>query len=286
MSFKPQDIIEKGDDVLLQFKGTDSKLLAKVLQILAKNTIDGKVNIPNKDLALIEEILYDTLKESDYSDKANQYLGLFVKLQESMIKEQIEVNRLKRAEIEKLWSDDTARQKISEKVLYDLSEVGLKKNYITGLAEAIREQNYFNRTIEEATEILRSKMDGYTENYLRGTVKDSLSMYDGAFQDKIRVTYGFENILYVGNVIETTRPICTRLRKDLKGRFSVEQLKKEVDNYCPQGKPSESKITYSTVSGKEYTKKKGAGMYEGTTIDNFSQFKGGHECRHRALPTR
>ena len=286
MSYSPEDIIKLGDDIILQFGKVDSKLLAKILQILANNTKDGKINIPNQDLAIIEDILFDELKSSEYGNKANEYLALFSKLQDSMIAEQVEINKLKRKELNDLWLNDEVRKKISDKVIYDLGEAGIKKAYINGLAEAIREQNYFNRKLSEATEILRTKMNGYTENYLRSTVMDSMRMYDGAFQDKIKVVYDFKNIRFIGNIIETSRPICTHLRNDLKGKFSVEQLKLVLDDYCPNGNPSEKKITYKTVSGKEYTQKKGAGMHNGTTIDNFGQFAGGWQCRHRVIYTR
>jgi hypothetical protein len=102
----------------------------------------------------------------------------------------------------------------------------------------------------------------------------------------VRVAYELKDIIYVGNTIENTRPICAHLRDTLKGRITGEQLKQTLAEYCPNGIPSKKKITYTTVKGDEHTARKGSGMIEGTRYDNFAQLRGGYGCRHEAIWVR
>ena len=58
--------------------------------------------------------------------------------------------------------------------------------------------------------------DEYTNRYLRQTSNDALSQYQGAMNDAVRVAYDLSDLIYVGNTIETTRPICAHLRDNKK----------------------------------------------------------------------
>jgi hypothetical protein len=115
---------------------------------------------------------------------------------------------------------------------------------------------------------------------------DSLSQYDGAMNKMIADVYEFDNFIYVSNTIETSRPFCIHMRDDLGGRFSKDQLKIALNEYCPAGDPSDQTIEYKTHSGEVKRGKKGSGMIKGTTVENFVQLRGGYGCRHRCIPTR
>jgi hypothetical protein len=283
----PEEIIKKGDSYLYSTTDLDKRMYKRLIKFLSSHTLGGKVNISNEDLAVLEDIIYNEVKDSDYQKNIGNYLGLLNALENAISEQQYEINRIKAQKIRDLWRGNDLRVKLQDKIIYDLGQGGIKDYFVKGLSQVVKDASFFNLTIDDAVEKLSKVLidDDYTNRYIRQTANDALSQYQGAINDAVAVAYELDDILYIGNVIETSRPICSHLRDDLKGRIAKEQLIKVLNDYCPNGVPSESKITYTTVSGETHTKKKGSGMIEGTRYDNFRQLKGGYGCRHEAVPT-
>lgn len=285
---KPSEIIEKGDTILYSINDLDKRMYKRLVKFLANNTLGGKVNISNEDLAQIEDIIYDEVKSSDYEENISKYLLLLNKLEDAISQQQFEINRIKAQNIKDLWNGDILKTKLRDKIVYDLGVGGIKDYFVKGIAEVIREANYFNLTIDDAIDKLGKVLidDEYTKRYLNQTSRDTLSQYQGAINDAVRVAYELKDILYIGNTIEATRPVCAHLRDTLKGKITSEQLKQTLSEYCPNGIPSDKRITYTTVNGDEHNAKKGSGMIEGTRFENFGQLRGGYACRHEAIWVR
>lgn len=283
LSQLPISITSKGDTILGEFKDFDSKIYAKIIQLLAKNVTDGKIFLSNEDLANIDDIINGVLKSGDYGLFAQNYYDLFDKMDNAIIAEQEKINNLKSNELNKFWKGSVSNMAIRERVKYDFLGEGFSKNFVNGIAEAVREQSFFNKTISEASEILKIKLVDQSafKKYVNNTARDLLSQYDGAFNDEVGKKYEFKNLLFIGNLIETSRPFCSHIINDFNGRISVEQMKAELDIYCPNGTPSQVKIKFK---GSEV--KRGSGMIEGTKIENISKLKGGNGCRHRILYKR
>lgn len=286
----PEQIILDGDKLLEQMAGVDERLLNKVIEFISLNTKEGKVQISDEDLANLEDILYAEVKDSAYEEKLVNYLGLFDAMFNAISHEQARVNNLKINAINELWSNAENNQDIINKVKYDLGQQGVKNVIIKGIADAVRETNYFNLDYKSAVTKLRElikpttgEQQTYTQRYLEQTAKDALNQYDGAVQDKVRTTYGFKNVMYVGNSIETSRPFCVHLRDELGGKISRDDLEKALKEYCPNGQPSDQYVTFEVPHKGKVKKKRGSGMIEGTTLDNFAQMRGGYGCRHRAI---
>lgn len=285
---KPSEIIDKGDTILYSINDLDKRMYKRLVKFLANNSLGGKVNITNEDLAQIEDIIYDEVKSSEYEENIAKYLMLLNKLEDAISQQQFDINRIKAQNIKDLWNGDVLKTKLRDKIVYDLGANGIKDYFVKGIAEVVREANYFNLTIDDAIDRLGKVLidDEYTNRYLQQTSRDALSQYQGAINDAVRVAYELKDIIYVGNTIESTRPICAHLRDTLKGKITGEQLKQTLDEYCPNGIPSKKKITYTTVKGDEHTASKGSGMIEGTRYDNFAQLRGGYGCRHEAIWVR
>lgn len=279
----PINVISKGDAILGSFKDFDSKIYAKLIQLLAKNATDGNVFISNEDLANVEDIINGVLKTGDYGLFAQNYYDLFDKLDSAIIEEQAKLNNLKSNDLNKLWKGSVSNMAIRERVKYDFLGKGFSRNFVNGIAEAVREVGFFNKTISEAVEILKVKLvdESAFKKYVNNTARDLLSQYDGAFNDFVGKKYEFKNLLFIGNLIKTSRPFCSHIINDFNGRISIEQMEKELDIYCPNGKPSQVKIDFNGAQLK-----RGSGMIEGTKIENISELKGGDGCRHRILYVR
>lgn len=280
-----ESLIIGGDKLLIDGipQAIDKKIMKLLLEVIAKNQQDGKVNISNEVLAAIEDDLYNVIKDSNYTELVNEYMTLFVQADNIISKEQARINNLKAANIEQLWKGSGNRERLLSKVVYDLGSGGVKDIFIKGLADAVRQISYVNMTIDQAVDVLMTKIvdNEYTKRYIRTTAMDSLSQYDGAVNQEVKNVYGFSKYVYIGNSIDTSRAICRHLRDDLGGRFDDDMLRSVLQEYCPDGKPSDDSIT---IDKKKY--KKGGGMIEGTVFDNFMQLRGGYGCRHRCLSTK
>lgn len=279
------NIVQQGDDIMFGSFDLDKRMYKTLLSFLAKNTVNGIVSISKEDLAQIEDLIYKEVKDSNYEENVTKYLMLFSKIEDAVSKEQAERNNLKAKAIKDLWNNVDTKTQFLDKVVYDLGQGGIKDYFVKGLAKVVREANYFNLTIDDATAKLSKVLldDDYTKRYIRAVAMDSLNQYAGAINDAVRVAYDLSDLLYIGNVIETTRPICDHIRGTMKGRLTSEQLKETLNKYCPNGIPSDKKITYETVSGEKHTAKMGSGMIEGTNFNNFAQLRGGHGCRHEGV---
>lgn len=261
----------------------DKAILKTIIEVLTKEQKNGKILISNENLAILEDVLYDKIKDSSYTDLAQQYIGLFTQADMLISKEQAEINNLKAKNVRDLWYNSDNRLRFMDKVIYDLGNGGMKDVFIKGLANMVRDISFSNLTVSQGVEAMNKFVveSDYTTRYLRSTVFDALAQYDGAINQEVKQVYGFSNNIYIGNTMENSRPICIHLVKDLSGRFSDAQLKSVLAEYCPNGNPSQD---YITIDDKKY--KKGNGMYEDTFFANFLQKRGGWGCRHRCLATR
>ena len=281
-----EQIIAKGDE-LLQSKDLDKRIFQRLIVYIGKHTEGGIVNISDEDLAVLDDIIYDEVKKSDYEENITSYLKLIDQLDKAISKTQGKVNGLKLAEIDDLWNNSERRQQIIDKVVSDLGGQGVKENFIKKISNTVRDVNFYNLTVDDAvTQLKGLLLEGeYTNSYLKSVATDTLSQYAGAFNDEVKKVYGFKDLIYSGRDIETTRPICHLIHTKYGGKLTGEQLDAILKEYCPNGEPSETMIEYDTVSGKVYKKKKGAGMIKGTRKENFAQLRGGYQCRHVAIWT-
>ena len=86
-------------------------------------------------------------------------------------------------------------------------------------------------------------------------------------------------MIYIGSLIETSRPFCIDMH-DSQKRYSKAEVQKKLDEFIPNGIPSKERITIITNQGKEINTTKGSGMIEFTDIDNITINRGGYGCRH------
>ncbi len=283
-----EKIIAQGDKILTSDFDFDKRIYKRLSLFLSKNSIGGKVSITKEDLAQIEDLIYKEIKDSNYEENISNYLRLFVAIENSVSQQQAEYNRIKSQAIKDLWNSVDKKTFFMDKIVGDLGKSGIQEVFTKGISAVIRDATYFNLTIEDATARLSKVLidDEYTKRYVKGVAMDSLAHYAGAINDALRVAYDLEDILYIGNVIETSRPICDHLAGDLKGRVTSEKLKEALKKYCPNGEPSKTKTTYTTINGVEINAQLGSGMMQGTTFENFGQMRGGHQCRHEAIWVR
>lgn len=280
-------IIDKGDRALQRLKYADKILYKKVLDILENNTNNGIVDLSVITMTQIEDLLLKSLIDSDFFDDIQNYLVLYNSLDIAYIEEQAKVNKLRYSDIQKLINEDLTSKAIRKTTEYALTKQGIQKSYMSAIADLVREQNYYQRPLIEAKKLIKQKLieTSSTLRYVNQVAMDSMRQYDGAFNDKVRDVYDFKSILYIGDLIETSRPFCSHILDVYDGRITIEQMKKALQEYCPNGNPSKA-VIYVEIDGNLVKTTKGAGMFKGTTIKNICQHCGGYNCRHRGMPTK
>ena len=224
----PHDIILKGDNTLFKVGDTlDKKIYARILKFISQNSNYGKVSIDKKELAILDDIILKEIRDSGYNIEVNNYFKLFNELENAISKEQSEINNIKVSKIKELWNDSAQKQFIIEKTVYDLGVNGIKDVFVKAISEVVRDSTFFNLDLETAENKLRKLLvdDEYTTRYLRQTTMDTLSQYDGAINNEVRVTYDFKIMNYITNTIETSRPICVQIHDVLGGKITEQQLK-------------------------------------------------------------
>ena len=234
-----EQIIAKGDE-LLQSKDLDKRIFQRLIVYIGQHTDGGIVNISDEDLAVLDDIIYDEVKKSDYEENITSYLKLIDQLDKAISKTQGKVNGLKLAEIDDLWNNSERRQQIIDKVVSDLGGQGVKENFIKKISDTVRDVNFYNLTVKDAVKTFEGLLieKEYTNSYLKAVATDTLSQYAGAFNDEVKKVYGFKDLIYSGRDIETTRPICHLIHTKYGGKLTGEQLDTILKEYCPNSEPS------------------------------------------------
>ena len=280
------DFLESSqEEFISSLSDTQEYIYKKIVDIILDKTNGGKFELSNLDMAELEDEIIDVLKKSDYSKIITNYLELFTVIESRIITEQAEINNIKANRIREIFKKSQSNDFIKNKIVDSLKGLGVKQSVIKPLSDLLKQNSIFNTSSKELKDIISKhiKDNNIVKRYVSQITNDALNQYDGAMNNEIKLVFGYDKLRYIGNVIETSRPICTHIMHNFNGNISESDLKKVLNEYCPNGKPSQSQIEYETINGVIRKSKKGAGMIDDTTMINFTQNRGGYECRHRAI---
>ena len=159
------------------------------------------------------------------------------------------------------------KRQIIREVADALSDSSIHANIIEPLTRVMFESVQFNYTILEAQERLAAQMN-YSK-YIGQIVRDSFFQFDGTVNNMVAERYELNGFRYVGSIVKDSRGQCRRWVEI--GKIPRKALSKE--------------IAWAKRSG-EYKGKKKSGMNGATNEKNFATYRGGYNCRHRAIPVR
>lgn len=209
----------------------------------------------------IKEILGDL-----YEPSITEYLGTFTTVEDSIVAMHKDYNEL---EVE------TALLAPARKSLYNQASYYLKKGladaYIQPAKFLLMQQVTTGISLKDSLKILskwntgeyKSPVNRQTPNlqkYATQVARDSLYQYQGTVQDTIQSRYDLTAGIYVGSIIEDSRPFCRHL-VGLKRTIDIDEIPALLKQY-PQG------------------------LIPGTNADNFPIYRGGYSCRHQWMPVR
>ncbi|MBK9330280.1 MAG: hypothetical protein IPM95_13480 [Sphingobacteriales bacterium] len=258
------------------------------LKLIIELSRKGVIKITSEEIDFLENIVkrgtMPTLDDSNY----NKFNEIIDKVYNKMDHEQANRNKQRLSKIDNLHTKKF-KQFLINKVLNDLLLLNTDENVINTIKEISEKSDFFSLDLTSAIKLVKQNLNKditLKKEELKLLISDCLSQYDGAMNDATRQAFEFNDLLYIGNTCADSRPICTHIKETYNGRLTLNQLESILNEYCPNGIPSEEMITYQTINGIQRTSTKGSGMIIGTTVENFSQFRGGKGCRHTAIWTK
>lgn len=287
-----------GDKLTINQRDLEKELI----KILAKYK-DGDVLKFNADLANLEDEIVKALKKSGYLGSTNQLLkdmGSIIALNVDKYS-YLSKTKIQKDNLQNYLINHKAIEFYNDLTVDNLKGAGMRLQYVKPVAEMIRQNVLNGLTFEQATDTLlkkvgweRTLVDGEAvykpaplnlTRYAGQVAKDGINQYNGAVNQGVKDRYKLTKFNYVGREKETTRAVCHHLR-GMQMPITEDQLKIVLDEYCPNGTPSDKQETISINGGKEHTVRKGGGMIPGTYLDNFTIYRGGYNCEHDVFWTR
>lgn len=279
---------EKTEQAVASLQKFEEQLYNKLIVFLAQITHGGTLSATPAQLAQLNNAIVNWTKELGYADIVDAYLKGLDDVDRENIRyygSQTNKRTLQRIQNEAINSPLTAeyRRQVSD----NLRSTGAKAAIVDKIDEVLRLQAIRGMTFDQAALELKALVTtteggaGIAERHFKQVAVDAISQYDGVIQERLADRFQPKAGRYLASVIETTRPVCDHIKERFgNGLITREQLRSILNEYCPDGNPSQEKITYDTVNGVQRTAKKGAGMIEGTTLENFAVNRGGYQCRH------
>lgn len=172
------------------------------------------------------------------------------------------------------------KQKLTpaRRIVYDQAEYfltdGLADAYIQPAKFLLMQAVSTGITIKDAESLLKNWNDGNAvsgkltsgrqvhrlQAYTTQVARDSIFQYSGTMQNIIAKEYDLKKFVYVGGVVQDSRPFCKHL-SGLRRKIDIDEVPPLVEKY-PDG------------------------LYPNTTKKNFMQVRGGYNCRHTAMAVR
>lgn len=268
------------------------KGLDEVNKYIHDNTIDfmvsfleegNKLKLNTKKLAALKTKLEKLISSSKYDWVVTRYLKKY-DLIDKLNTEWYAKNKYR---IDKVIGSEILKEYRNQAVENLLSKGAIDEHLVKPILQQVRKDIILGTSYENAKNNLKILFEEnkVVSNYAGQVAKDSINQYDGELNNQVRIKFKLTHFRYIGSEIETSRPFCRHMKD--QGEWSVDELQSVLDEFCPNGVPSDVRTTIQTTDskGKKVTKSvaKGGGMIEGTNVDNFASLRGGYNCRHRVL---
>lgn len=260
------------EEQVAKITGVSRKMQDKIYDVTKNAVLNFELEsghfVPTQDfnsrLLSLERRINTILTGKEYANSIKDFLSSFDEIQERTAYLHKTYNELK-VEVSKL---KPARQYIYNQAKYNLTEA-LAPQYIQPMQHLLMLQITSSASIKDGLEMLetwnKGKLRPVTgesipdlERYATQIARDTAYSVGRTTNDIIRDEYGFDGFVYVGDIIEDTRPLCHYLIS-LGREIAYSELPTLINKY-PQG------------------------LYPETNETNFTSKCGGYNCRHQAFP--
>lgn len=224
----------------------------------------------NKRLLAFRRAFERMILRSGYSDMVSNFLVNFQELQDNQQTFQRDFNGIKltkeflnpykrfainqtKQDLEKSGLDIALLRPIQDELFTSVNQGGSLKDMIESL---------------EAQLVTTDESSGLMRRLVTTASRDALGQYDGKVNEAVRKSFKMDAVLYVGSNVKDTRAQCIRWtgweKNGQKGLLAVDELQDQIN----------------------WAFNNGTGMNKATTVETFTAYRGGYNCRHTAWPTR
>ena len=151
---------------------------------------------------------------------------------------------------------------------YALKDSNVHPRFIEPVRKALYSHISLGAGVLETEKMLRVLMlgadgkKGALSQWIGQVARDAIHQYEGVVNQAVKKEFNLDAVRYLGTVVATTRPQCKRWL----------EKKTLLDNELPD------EISWALRNG--------SGMIPATTAGTFTVYRGGYNCRHKAIPVR
>ncbi len=153
------------------------------------------------------------------------------------------------------------RQSLLEVVRQSLIDSAYRLDILEPLMKTVNLQVLSGGNLTELKRSLKNSISPDRLRYLETAARDGLNGYYGTQVSVIAEKYGYDSIMYVGSIKESTRPICRHIINAMGGVIEKKELPELIKKY-----------------------KGTSGFMPDTNVNNFLIKRGGYGCMHQAYP--
>ena len=259
-------------DIFLKFMSglteVNARLFTSVLDIVSKIPTDKDGNIVNNRktralLDMIKEEVQKVLNESGFFVLTDELFESFDTLIEGVQDIHKEINGISVPR-----SLLTPQKRLfTEQLKARLLDAGIRSEFSLPLEQALFSYVRNNARIIDLERNIRATVQDNLKRWAGEAARDAVYGYQGAMHDTVKAEYDLNGFIYVGTIRENTRAQCKKwLNKAEKDAYWAKEIK-------------------WAKKGGTYNKQRARGFMPNTTLDNFSQNRGGFNCLHEAIPT-
>ena len=248
-------------------KDAEAEVFGQLMKMLDTVSVtDGKLQNNDKVeqfLLTLEDRIRAALTRAGYTDGVYQYVKNFKNIEDNVKAIHEKANGLLIADSQLA----PLRRLEVANTIDKLTGSGMAKDFINPVRQSLYRNIMFGTRIGEIEETLKqyvvsnANADSKLMRYVKQVARDSAQQYDGSLQAAIQQEAGLNAVLYVGSLVRDSRPQCRRWVGEQV--LLIENLAEEI----------------------AWAKANGSGMIPDTTPDTFVIYRGGYNCRHRAIAT-
>lgn len=273
-----------------RMEGIEEEIARRLNSLLKQFTVSGGrfVNDASSTVVLseVDRILKQVMEKEQLREAVRDLLPQFDQVATNVAIMHGEENRIR---VTRALMDDTKRRMIA---MTQQSAVGstFEARFVGPVRQALYNHIYYGDRITDAEASIRKLVGGrqlspttlagaprqrptLMSQYAGQVARDAVHQYEGQLHREIATLHELHNWRYVGNILPGTltangrrrggtRPQCVRWVK--KGIILASELRDEV----------------------RWAINNGSGLIPGTTPTTFAIYRGGYNCRHKAIPTR
>lgn len=271
------DLVEKNKEKLIAINKEFYQALVDELSIFIHG---GYYDYTDEALALIGGIIVGAFQNSGYFKNAKNFQKELSKIVD---RTKLFYKDDKGMTFKKLNENNVRIQRAIDDVMFDLTGKGFEVNVMRKIENKVFSDIVLKREVKESFKELKQITIGEESliNNQNGLIlQENLLRLNGTANDIIKKENKLDTLKWIGSLVEESRPMCTHIRETYPNGMTIAEVNKVLNEFIPNGEPSDSQVKVINAKGKEVYRAKGSGLIEGTDITNITENRGGYNCRH------